>query len=303
MTIFRAIIRRHLASGLDYQELDHSIGFELEWFITSLLDENGITWIPGDTTKRSNEEQIPHNRHNNDQSQEESPQFTWLVRTGNETDHRRLTTSNEEERPVLRGLKDVSNLSIPQSILNLRRHLGDLGRWQGPASNEGLALAKAIEKVMEFFLPFTKHADTRKSGPETAGVCEMERGGDATIGMNETQKLDWYMAVDCSPTSQIATHSETLPSRNVKITLTRTSGGAWMVPIDEIDAALSLSLYTVKEKRREDRQGKDDGFPSRNDEWIRGASISQRCFQVLGPSSPVLLRDLSGGCLTASMEC
>ncbi|QGI71399.1 hypothetical protein CEK26_003736 [Fusarium fujikuroi] len=291
MTIFRAIIRRHLASGLNYRELDHSMGFELEWFISSLLDANGINWIPGDTTKDSNEEQMEQNRGNNGESQEESPHFTWLVRTGDVTLCRKLM-SRGEERSGLQIFKDVFDLSIPQSVLDLRRHLGDLSRWQGPASDEALALAKAIEKVIEFFLPIIRQADTGSSWCEIAGDCERDTGGDATIEVKEAKTLEWIMAVDYCQGSQPATNNEVCASRNVKITFTKTPEGAWRVPIDEIDAALSLWLYSVKEKRREDRQDKNQEFPSRNDDWIRGQSIRQRCLQILGPSTPVLLRDL-----------
>ncbi|KAF9767963.1 hypothetical protein IL306_014797, partial [Fusarium sp. DS 682] len=65
MTVLRALIRRHLASGLEGHDLKAVAGFELEWFVPSLLHGDSIPWIPP-KSKRVQNESILSGQHSED---------------------------------------------------------------------------------------------------------------------------------------------------------------------------------------------------------------------------------------------
>lgn len=47
MTILRAVIRRHIALGLEHEPLKDSTGFELEWFVANLINYDTAPWFQG----------------------------------------------------------------------------------------------------------------------------------------------------------------------------------------------------------------------------------------------------------------
>ncbi|KAF5024224.1 hypothetical protein F66182_3738 [Fusarium sp. NRRL 66182] len=152
----------------------------------------------------------------------------------------------------------------PQSILDLRRHLGDLSQRQGPASEEALAVAKAIEMTMNFMMKNSNQTETETPFFWTVRV-----------------KHGWGQSGSDS------THVE----KDIKLNVRYSPDNGSTVFADQIDAALSLWLYSMKERQNQAIQ--TPKFPSGNDHWIRGEPVQQqRCLHILGPSDAVLLRDL-----------
>jgi hypothetical protein len=62
-------------------------------------------------------------------------------------------------------------LSDPQSILDLRRHLEELSKWQGPASKEALSLAQAMEKATNFFILYEESKTTYGTKQDVTSNC------------------------------------------------------------------------------------------------------------------------------------
>jgi hypothetical protein len=62
-----------------------------------------------------------------------------------------LKPRSQERNTIVQTSRELSDLSDPQGILDLRRHLGELSRLQGLASKEALTLAQSMEKAMNFF--------------------------------------------------------------------------------------------------------------------------------------------------------
>ncbi|KAF9780379.1 hypothetical protein IL306_000315 [Fusarium sp. DS 682] len=111
MTILRALIRRHLAQGLSNVDLKTLTGFELEWFVTSLLDNEGIKWIPGDrrdSQDTTNDEEVASE---DDKLLNKVSQFDWIVRTGASKSRNSLEPSDADasDSPNLL-FKEVSDL-------------------------------------------------------------------------------------------------------------------------------------------------------------------------------------------------
>ncbi|EKJ68570.1 hypothetical protein FPSE_11252 [Fusarium pseudograminearum CS3096] len=258
MTILRAVVRRHLASGLASHDLCDSMGFELEWFVFSFLHKDGIPWIPSEFSKSQPDD--------SEGDREGSSKFTFEMET-NETEIVKGSASSAEQREsVTPSFLEISTLESPQGVLDLRRHLGELSKWKGSAFKEALAVAKAVEKTMNFIMP---SFDRKQSVNEFVW----------SIKVNYNRRLDGNINDDTA--------------EYVRMVVKYSPNNGWTAPVDEIAAVLSLWLYSMREVHDPDPNHTSYDFPSGNDRWIRGSPAQQqRCLQVLGPLEDVLLRDL-----------
>lgn len=291
MTILRAVVSRHVALGIKHQDLNHSSGFELEWFVTSLTALDSAPWLPEKLDDPSSWQKLkawlakivklqrsPHSGKlplgTGDckmQTKHSTDDPTWIIQTGHAEDIHAIdpeAASNEKRHMSGRKFREVSDLSKAQSILDLRRYLGELGKWQGPAVEQSLALAKAIEKTMDFFM--THSGAKVKDGHRFTWTLRVKNTWRKSQGNGDVDG-------DCNGKENITLSIEYL-------------NGGWTAPVDELDAALSLWLYSVQGRQQGNQ---DPRFPSGSDRWIRGGQIQhQRCLQILGPSTVGLLRDL-----------
>jgi ankyrin repeat protein len=324
MTILRAIIRRHLASGLKGHDLKILTGFELEWFITSLLEDDGAPWIPKDSPLRKNGNSLSGDHTHGDNPVETgSSKFEWIVQTGDPGGLEKSSPASEEAtEPLNRTFGKVSDLSAPQSILDLRRHFGELSGWHGPASKEALAVAQAIEKTMNFFMQYAEF-DMEEEAPEDESepgftldddvslstidlsddsdddpddcsnhdpaIITEDKGADQNVPSDTVERpksLDWTFNVGYSYGQLGGGQGDT-----VTVKLKRSESNGWSVPVDVIDASLSLWLFSTKEHHIPDTPEKR--FPCGGDQWIRGDLIQEeKSLQILGPPTELLLRDL-----------
>lgn len=318
MTTLRAIIRRHLASGLTGHDLKALTGFELEWFITSLLKDDMISWVPGPSRTPTKDDGIKDlNADDDEQVELETSSFKWIVKTGDGEGVEKLSPVDETRETMNHDFEQVSDVTTPQSILYLRRHLGELSEWHGTTSKEALAVAQAIEKTMNFFMPFavvdmdddpiekwvqtdvTLDDDASFSTVDSADVfgdeLDMCSGQDSEFGNDDEahgrkpRSLDWGFKVDYSYGQQGINQDN--EHNRVRIRLKQSSRNGWSAPVDVIDAALSLWLFSTRGHRNRDNSyGR---FPSGNDQWIRGDLIQEgRSLRIVGPSTQLLLRDL-----------
>lgn len=153
-----------------------------------------------------------------------------------------------EQCEVLVG--DVSK-TMPKAhrLMTIRRNIGKLADWYGPASTEALCLARAIEIVMNTLF-----------GDDT------EKSFHWSIGSGDTK---------------------------IQFRLERERQGSWKAFSDELEAALSLWLYSVynsensREEDNKSRRSVDD------DAWLRDKGTAPKpCLRLLDSQSPALERDL-----------
>ncbi|KAK1770501.1 ankyrin repeat-containing domain protein [Phialemonium atrogriseum] len=225
MSVLRAWVRRGLAKPPQCERLPP--GFELEWFATTLGDLDKAPWLATtdsgkDTTTSNSEEQDIKD---------------WTIVTDE--------TSEMDEKP---GQPSENDDSDAHTVMMIRRNLGELAGWHGPASAEAISLARAIEVTMT-----------------------------ALFGSSH-KNLTW----------SLETHGKQL----LKFRLERQENGLWKAYADEIEAALSLRLYSVNKIKQADKQAQGSRT-LKDDAWLRAkGSTAKRSLRILGLSTTALLRDL-----------
>lgn len=159
-------------------------------------------------------------------------------------------------------------------LMLVRRDLGKISDWQGPAATEAIALARAIEITMDSLF-----------------------GATNTVG----DVVRWSLPA-------IGLLGESSHSGSVEFRVERGETGRWRAFSDEIEAALSLWLYSVyededplgdggKQLRRESEAAKGvlniKPLRSDDDAWLRTkGTLAKRNLKLLGPHTLALHRDL-----------
>ncbi|KAK2741063.1 hypothetical protein CKAH01_18545 [Colletotrichum kahawae] len=149
---------------------------------------------------------------------------------------------------------EVKNFKTNEGILELRRSLGELGNWKGPAYAEALSLSRAIEAVIDTFAPYLRDIGDVKDCHWTVEALGSYGGPDP-----------------------------------IKFHIDKTPEG-WQARTDELDSALSLWLYSVDDTKKDTPSSR---FPSRHGNWARDRKSRHRCVQILGSYSKDLIRDLN----------
>ncbi|KAM5353012.1 hypothetical protein ACJZ2D_017120 [Fusarium nematophilum] len=194
----------------------------------------------------------------------------WRIVTGGSSNtFEKLRKTSEGGDLEQNGNRD----SEAHMAMEIRRDLGELADWRGPASAEAVTLARAIEVTM-----------------------------DALFGNSLTGEFTWSLGA----------HYLQPGVQSVNFRLERDDKG-WKAYADEIEAALSLWLYSVGELERdkheqeqnqhqqeqnqhqqEREQHKSPGTrPRKDDGWLRAKGLpAKHSLRLLGPSTPALCRDL-----------
>lgn len=265
MTFLRAVIRRYLSQPTKSERID--LGFEMEWFVMSLGNLDTALWLPKLPDQRSVLERVrdrffrydlkiliekfkglvPRHASHKAGTSVQSKSFTWVILSGK--------TSTVQWTQGFKKSKAwrVNNLRNVSGMFQLRRYLGELGNWKGPAYAEALTLSRAIEAILDTFAPYLMNVDDKKG-------------------------CIWNVQVaDAGKESEI-----------IRFHIDWTTEG-WQVRTDELDSALSLWLYSVDGVKAEAEHG---SFPSERGSWIRDKKAPHRCVQILGLSTGNLTRDL-----------
>ncbi|RYP78165.1 hypothetical protein DL769_003246 [Monosporascus sp. CRB-8-3] len=284
MVILRAAVRRNLAqlpksqpilSGHELDWLAMTLGgarTKAPWMDPSKVDENRRSrpWADGgagwdwrvsaveDPAKRKKLEPV---RGTTGTSANESKKLVQPNENGDREIHKTRDSAIQD--------KSCNSRSEAHRVMKIRRDLGKLADWHGPASSEAIFLARAIEVAAGALLP--------------------------TL----TGTLTWSLEVCGKPI-----HFRLEPKHT----------GAWKAFSDEIEAALSLWLYSVDDKENgpegdgengKEMQGdneighqtqmEDDenGTAVDDDAWLRAkGSPAKLCLRLLGPYTAALYQDL-----------
>ncbi|KAF4334970.1 ankyrin repeat [Fusarium beomiforme] len=250
MMAFRALVRRGLAKPPECIKL--TSGFELDWFATALGDIDKSPWMA--------------QRAPNINSQTRKAFRKWTVRTGeiaqkhdngSGTDPAPEPNNSGSEANYLVSALDAKHLCSAHEVMKLRRNLGRLADWRGPASEEAISVARAIEITMD-----TLFGTSCKDSLFSWSLCAQFGGLDNPVNFQ----------------------------------LKRQESGKWKAYSDEIEASLSLWLYSVNELEDKDPQNPSVQPIKRDDEddgWHRakGSSMKRR-LRLLGLRTKVLDRSL-----------
>lgn len=260
MTGLRAIVRRGLSECPRSQQLppDH----EMDWLavrVSSVTDRARL-WGAQETTL---------NRPAGSRWRNLTWRKTQLPYTKKETDgfwgqgcySWGIITGpkgNGYETPMLdiSGLPAVGRHSALE-VVQARIRLGYLTRWPGGYSDEATSVAAAIEIMMN-------NNVLRDFDPEEKG-------------------FSWYM------TARFQEFPE-----NIKFAVHRNKDGEWKADLSEIEAVLSLWMFSVFEK--ENTAPNEDSSLDERDvggDWLRsGKASTRKGIRLLGSSTPCLRRDI-----------
>jgi ankyrin repeat protein len=272
MVVLRAWVRRNLAQLPAARRL--LSGHEMDWLAMTLADDLAkAPWL--NPPKDGGD---PQAGTEGDGSQKDGQ----LDRQSRPWDWKPTAVENPA---TLLALQEADGSESPsetraQMTMMLRRDLGEVADWQGPASAEAIALARAIEIAMDTLF------DTKP---------------------NVNGKLTWHLSVPSSP--------EDSRSESVTFRVEQLATGHWKAFSDELEAALSLWLYSVAEldhtpgndladddehikpgdNRRTNEGGRLEIKPmrSKDDTWLRiKGEQAKRSLRLLGQSTESLNRDL-----------
>jgi len=128
MAILRSYVRRGLARPPKSQPL--SSKFELDWFATTLGDLSNAPWAAASHMKE-------------EASAKKRPTKPWRILSPR--------THEEQDQDKNSGSSEANGKDSPSAydIMIARRDLGRLAHWRGPASEDAIALTKAIELTMD----------------------------------------------------------------------------------------------------------------------------------------------------------
>lgn len=133
--------------------------------------------------------------------------YTWEICTGEEQE--RLHTESSADSSPDSNLR-IKN-SLPHQIMLARKYLGHSSHWVSPALEEAISLSRAIEAVASAFL-----------------------------SQQPTETYKWRIPAMCT-----AYNSTGIAKGDIYITISENTDGTWHVDEAEIEAILSLWLYST----------------------------------------------------------
>ncbi|KAJ4308776.1 hypothetical protein N0V84_011892 [Fusarium piperis] len=271
MAILRAIVRRNLAKNPTCQPL--LPGHEMDWLAMTMGDWAKAPWL--DPSKVDGEKY----------SRPWADDGGWDWRIAAVEDPAKLeglkprqvsrkkppqVNENGDDamgRTAIQG-RSFDSWSKADRVMKIRRDLGQLADWHGPASAEAISLARAIEITMDALL-----------GPESEGRVF-------------TWPLKAFKSSGGHGCDSVAFH-------------VKCHAGKWRAYSDEIEAALSLWLYSVDEceKKKEQKGSLDDGSAGeteredgeerpKDDAWLRKGTSAKPSLRLLGSHTAALWQDL-----------
>lgn len=138
-------------------------------------------------------------------------------------------------------------------VMMLRRDLALLADWRGPAAKEAIHLAQAIETTLNTLLPNPQHSWN------CSWSLKVQRDGPEMESL--VFRLDWY-------------------------------NGTWHAHADELEAALSLWLYSAATRDDTKRVPRSHSITG-DDSWLRGREQRHNTgIRLLGPYEDALVQDL-----------
>ncbi len=279
MAALRSWVRRDLAKNPQCEPLQQK-HHELDWLAMTLGDPTKAPW------ESSSKDDSGENHY-------------WGIAAVQEP----AEVKELEPRGQNAGTNTDGSESMAHRVMTARRDLGELAGWRGPASAEAIALARAIEITMDaLFSESTKDDSSEDEAFFFTAEDESSESEEDESTESEEESFTWAVA---ARTSFGQPGPESDPEL-IAFRVDRQKSGNWKAYADEIEAALSLWLYSVheREKNLEGRSstgnqvtGKNEGPDkpprSRDDAWLRIAGTTEKPYLcLLGSHTGALLQDL-----------
>ncbi|KAJ4077796.1 hypothetical protein NW761_012114 [Fusarium oxysporum] len=279
MAILRAIVRRNLAKNPTCQPL--LSGHEMDWLAMTTEDWAKAPWlhpskVDGNIYRRPWADDGGWDWRT--AAVEDPAELEKLKpRQGSKKKPPQVNDNGDDAmdrtRSAIQG-RSFDSWSNADRVMKIRRDLGQLADWHGPASAEAISLARAIEMTMDALL-----------GPESEGRV-------FTWPLKALKSSEGY---GCE---SVAFH-------------VKWHAGKWRAYSDEIEAALSLWLYSVDEcenkvqwaKEKEQKESPNDGSARetereggeerpKDDAWLRKGTSAKPSLRLLGSHTAALRQDL-----------
>lgn len=296
MTVLRTVARRGFTDPVDSQDLTQE--HELDWFTLTLADLQNASWCKsllvmdredGDSVQSSTWVSNRWNRlrqllsyrwnrlrqflsGKNSKKQKEELVGSWIVTSGPYDKDSKIRTSESSPRtgsnqpsPATskQNLSDLEthDRSTAQGVMNLRKDLAQLSNWRGPAAEEAISLAQAMEVVLNTLYPFEEKSS------------------------NMNPHFTWLLKVEFAHS-----HRSEPAAAWVQFHLSWDKRRKWKARADEIEAALSLWLYSTRKQETEENSIQ---LAPLKDSWLREKGLRPRSrYRQLGSYTPRLAQDL-----------
>ncbi|EHK44815.1 hypothetical protein TRIATDRAFT_274363 [Trichoderma atroviride IMI 206040] len=215
VTILRVIVRRGLGKPPAHTSLNPK--FELDWFVLSLRDGDTAPWAKADHNSRAS-----GNRNNDPQDEMSSK---WEICPGGE-----LTYHEDDNEPI--------KASEPHKIMQIRKRLGKLSKWKSPIQEEATHLSRALEAVANTFLRGQSKVKT-VANTGSSGQSNTEAVSNTGLSAKPKENYKWSI-----PAIYTANHLEGPVEGHIHIIIYKDEQHGWQVDEAEIEAILSLWLYS-----------------------------------------------------------
>ena len=272
MTIWRAWLRRGFARSFEVRKL--LPGFELEWLAWTLVDDLYPRNDDRTGKTRNASGPIPAT-----EGLKHVTPGLWVPITGYNLPDKSPEGVEDCQRPNFKA----------HQVMESRRELGRLAKYHGDTTTQAIDLALAMEGAL---------GKLSKCGEKCGGI--LDSGNDEWEIKNKPKTRE--KRLDLSGTAQdfwwslrIAPHSSLSDSplrASISISWKKSK---WRVRADDLDAALSLWMYSVKAKDEDKRIAtqcqKEPSNGGDDDSWIR-SEVTDRTIRFIGPDEDTEQRAL-----------
>ncbi|KAF4949263.1 hypothetical protein FGADI_9034 [Fusarium gaditjirri] len=268
MTGCRALARPGFSMTFEKRKL--FAGFELDWLAWKLVmaKENA-------PSSQGNGQSEPEGHPNvvEPPKPDKSIPGCWAVLRGEYAKYQALESLLKERKATK-----------AHEVLVSRRELCKLAKFQGQTSKEAINLAIVIEEALGIIFP---------DGPQSTSG---ESFNSNALHNEDGEGFRWLMNVTVD-SSALSNRSDQEAVNQVWFDLNYRDS-SWHVLADSLDAALSLWVYTIRQReiQQSDKatEEKTKSVVEDNDEWLR-RKVPQPCLRLMDPGKELkeqLLQDL-----------
>jgi hypothetical protein len=210
----------------------------------------------------------------------ENQSYTWTVATGTENLALRgsfacatpegQNSRDDGENPQGQNSGDDGEKS--QKAVRIRQRLGELTKWVGPASKPAICVASAIATVM-----------------------------NTLVDDKDYDEFCWFLKVAVKESDHENNSTDSKTDSKIKFKVKRQNAakqGGWTADTTEIEAALSLWIYHIRECERFRQQNQEEdqqptAAGTKDSDWLQeDVLLVRKSTWLLGVATPKLERDL-----------
>jgi len=161
-------------------------------------------------------------------------------------------------------------METTQKAVRVRHRLAQITKWVGPTSKPAISVACAIVTVI-----------------------------NTLVVDNEPSEFSWFLNVAVGKTDPKVHTTGSQTNQKIEFKVQRpTKQGEWIADATEIEAALSLWIYHIRERETSHLRQEDDQHITRgggkSSDWVqRDVLLVRKSTRLLDATTPSLERDLN----------